>query len=63
MPKKNIGKSGRLFRGLIGVGLLFYAWWAHSLIALIFALFVFFEAWFSWCVFYQLIGKNSCPKD
>jgi hypothetical protein len=63
MFRKNIGLAGRFARAAAGCALLFYAWWGSSWIALIFALFTFFEAWMSWCVVYQLMGKNSCPKD
>lgn len=61
--KKNIGTADRLIRFSIGLLLLAYAWWAGSWIALAFALFTFYEAAASWCAFYQLIGKNSCPKE
>lgn len=61
--KKNIDTRGRLLRTGIAVLLLLYAWWANSWIALAFSLFTFFEAWASWCIFYQIIGKNSCPID
>jgi hypothetical protein len=61
--KKNIGTSGRLLRAGIGILLLGLAWWQSSWILLGFALFTFFEAFASWCIFYQIIGKNSCPKD
>ncbi|MBA2727151.1 MAG: DUF2892 domain-containing protein, partial [Parachlamydiaceae bacterium] len=32
-------------------------------LALLASAFVFFEALRGWCVFYQLMGKNSCPID
>ena len=38
-----------------------YAYWSGSWIALAAAIFTGFEALFSWCVVYQLLGKNSCP--
>ncbi|MDP1835429.1 MAG: DUF2892 domain-containing protein [Chlamydiales bacterium] len=59
--KKNIGTLDRILRLSIGLLLLLYAWWMPSWIALIFALFCLFEAVASWCLFYQIIGKNSCP--
>ena len=58
---KNIGKKDRWIRFGIGVLILVYAYWKMSWIALIGAVFCFFEALFSWCVFYQIIGKSSCP--
>jgi len=61
--KKNIGKRDRLIRLAIALGLLLYAYWQWSWVALIFSLFVFFEAGMSWCIVYQLLGKNSCPID
>lgn len=57
---KNIGFSDRLFRFLIALALLAYAYWKSSWIALGFSFFVFFEVFFSWCILYQLFGKNSC---
>jgi hypothetical protein len=59
--KKNLGKTDRLIRLAIAVGLLFYAYWKGSWIAFAASLFVFFEAFMSWCVVYQLLGKSSCP--
>jgi hypothetical protein len=59
---KNIGKSDRLLRLAIGVGLLLFAMlttWSPILI--FFSGFAIFEAIFSWCGFYAAIGKNTCP--
>lgn len=59
---RNIGKSDRLIRFAIGVGLLLLAiltTWSPILI--FFSGFAFFEAIFSWCGFYAAIGKNTCP--
>lgn len=61
---KNIGKSDRLLRALIGVALLLWAittTWSPILI--FFSGFAFFEAIFSWCGFYAALGKNTCPVD
>jgi len=60
---KNIGMADRVLRFSFGVILLSFAWWQHSWIAFAFALFCFYEALMSWCVLYQLLGKNSCPID
>lgn len=60
---KNIGTTDRLIRLAIAVGLLLFAWWQSSWIALAFAIFTFYEALAGWCVMYQLLGKNSCPID
>jgi hypothetical protein len=59
--KKNIGIQDRIIRFVIGLLLLAIAWWQMSWIALALALFTFYEALASWCIFYQLIGKSSCP--
>ena len=58
---QNIGKPDRLLRFAIGVGLLLWAittTWSPILI--FFSGFAFFESIFSWCAFYQAIGKNTC---
>lgn len=59
--KKNIGLNDRIVRLIFGLLLLAFAWWKASWIALALALFTFYEALVGWCIFYQLIGKNSCP--
>lgn len=59
--KKNIGTKDRLIRLAIAIALLLLAYWKSSWIVLAFSLFVFFEAFMSWCVMYQLLGKSSCP--
>jgi len=61
--KKNIGTVDRLIRLTIAILLFAYAWWAGSWLALAFGLFTLYEALASWCVLYQLLGKNSCPID
>lgn len=58
---RNIGKSDRLLRLAIGIGLLLWAiitTWSPILI--FFSGFVLFEAIFSWCGFYAAMGKNTC---
>jgi hypothetical protein len=59
--QKNIGMIDRFIRLVLAIGLLAYAWWQWSWIALILSLFVFFEVFFSWCLVYQLLGRNTCP--
>jgi len=61
--RKNIDTTGRIIRLMLALLLLIYAYWKMSWIALIAALFVLFESIMSWCVIYQLLGKNSCPID
>ncbi len=61
---KNIGKSDRLLRVAIGVGLLLWAittTWNPILI--FFSGFALFEAIFSWCGFYAAMGNNTCPVE
>lgn len=58
---KNIGFTGRLFRGAIALALLIYAYTAQSWLALAASIFVFFEAFMSWCVVYHFLGINRCP--
>lgn len=59
--KKNIGTADRLIRLALAIILLFCAWWFSSWIALGLGLFTLYEAAASWCVLYQILGKNSCP--
>jgi len=61
--KSNIGKTDRLIRLSIAIVLLGYAYWYGSWIALAGSIFVFFEVFASWCAFYALIGKSSCPMN
>jgi hypothetical protein len=59
--RKNIGTPERIVRFACALLLLAVAWWQMSWIALIAALFVLFESLMSWCILYQILGKNSCP--
>lgn len=61
--KKNIGTNDRLLRLAIAILLLIFSWLLPSVILFALSLFVFYEAFASWCVLYQLLGKNSCPID
>ena len=61
---KNIGKNDRTIRIVIGIALLLIAvttTWSPWL--LFFSGFAFFEAIFSWCGLYAVLGKNTCPTD
>lgn len=61
---KNIGKADRLLRLAIGVGLLLWAittTWNPLLI--FFSGFALFEAIFSWCGFYAVLGRNTCEVE
>lgn len=61
---KNIGKNDRIVRAVLGVGFLVFAvvttW---SPVLLIAAGFCIFEAMFSWCGFYAILGRNTCPLE
>jgi hypothetical protein len=59
---RNIGKYDRALRLALWFGLLILAittTWSPLL--LFFSGFSLFEAIFSWCGFYAIIGRNSCP--
>lgn len=61
---KNIGKNDRIVRLVLGVGLLLFAvFTTWSPVLLIAAGFCIFEAMFSWCGFYAILGKNTCPFE
>jgi len=59
--KKNIGTKDRMIRLSFGILLLGLSIWYHSWVLLGLAVFTFYEALASWCVWYQIIGKNTCP--
>ena len=60
----NIGKFDRLLRFAIGVGLLLWAiLTSWSPILIFFSGFTMFEAIFSWCGFYAVLGKSTCPSE
>jgi hypothetical protein len=59
--QKNIGPEDRIFRLVIAILLFAFAIWQNSIIATLAGLFVLYEALASWCVLYQLLGKNTCP--
>lgn len=57
---KNISFSGRIIRLIIALILLVLAYVFSSWIVFALSLFVLFESMMQWCVFYQILGKNSC---
>ena len=61
--QKNIGTRDKVARGVIALLLFILAYAYSSWILLAFALFTVFEVLFSWCIFYQVIGRNTCPLD
>ncbi len=61
---KNIGKSDRIIRLVISVGLIVWAiTTSWSPILLFFSGIALFEAIYSWCGFYAALGKNTCPVN
>jgi len=59
---RNIGKSDRILRGVLGIGLFLWAvTTSWSPVTLFISGFCLFEAIFSWCAFYQALGRNTCP--
>lgn len=59
--KKNIGKKDRITRLMMAIALLAIAAYKMSFVVFALGLFVLFESAFSWCIFYQFLGKSSCP--
>lgn len=62
--KKNLGVWDRIIRIALGLILLFLAisstW---SALSLFISGFCIFEGVFSWCIFYQAIGRDTCPVE
>ena len=59
--KPNIGTNDRIVRLIIGVVLISLALIYKSAFMALGGLFSIYEAVSSWCVFYQILGKNTCP--
>ena len=59
--KPNIGTNDRIVRLIIGVVLISLALIYKSAFMALAGLFSIYEAVSSWCVFYQILGKNTCP--
>ncbi len=57
----NIGKPDKALRISIAVILLIIGFFSNNFILLFFSGFALFEAMFSWCGFYAVIGRNTCP--
>ena len=60
---KNIGSRDRYVRLFIGIILLIISYYLKSAFLAIFGLFSILEALISWCLIYQIIGKNTCPVN
>src|SRR3990167_7754255 len=61
--KPNIGTKDRIVRLVIGVVLISLAVINKSTFMALGGLFFMYEAFSSWCVFYQLLGRNTCPIE
>lgn len=65
--KKNIGTFDRVVRLIIGLILIAAIFFVGNFLAKIilgvFGIFCFYEALVSWCAFYALIGKRTCPLE
>ena len=64
--KKNIGTADRVLRIGLGIVLLILAFFSEGWgagVLVVTGLFCLYEGAASWCLLYQLIGKNSCPVD
>lgn len=59
--KKNLGTSDRILRFSASFLFFILSIWLNSWILFAVAVFIFFEAITSWCILYQIIGKNTCP--
>lgn len=59
--RKNIGTIDRLLRLTLSLVLFGFAWWLNSWVLVLVGLFTLYEAIASWCILYQLLGKNTCP--
>ena len=58
--KPNIGTNDRIARLIIGVVLISLALIYKSAFMALGGLFSIYEAVSSWCVFYQILGRNTC---
>ena len=61
--KPNIGTKDRIARLIIGVVLISLALIYKSAFMALGGLFSIYEAVSSWCVFYQLLGRNTCKVE
>ncbi|KKQ25604.1 MAG: hypothetical protein US39_C0006G0042 [Microgenomates group bacterium GW2011_GWC1_37_12b] len=59
--KKNIGTTDRIVRLGIGIILIVSSVLQKSGLSAIFGIFSIYEAVAGWCIFYQILGRNTCP--
>ena len=64
---KNIGTFDRVARLIIGLVLIILIFFVSNILNKIIlgllGIFCFYEALVSWCAFYALIGRNTCPLE
>lgn len=65
---KNIGTFDRLVRMVIGIICIILAIvivnsLIGKIILILAGIFCFYEAFSSWCLFYQIIGRTTCPIE
>lgn len=65
-PQKNIGTPDRVVRGVLGIIIAGYGiFGTHTLLVTILLLLLaglcIYQALAGWCLWYQIIGKNTCP--
>jgi hypothetical protein len=65
--KKNIGTADRIIRLILALILfivaIFMPLMVFKVVFILIGLFCIYEALFSWCLFYKLIGRNTCPLE
>lgn len=65
--KKNIGTADRVFRLILALALfiaaIFIPLMIFKLVFILLGIFCIYEAVFSWCLFYKMIGRNTCPIE
>jgi hypothetical protein len=66
--KKNIGTRDRIVRLIIGIACIVVAFVVMNLLAwkivlIVIGVFCIYEALASWCLWYRIIGKNTCPIE
>jgi hypothetical protein len=59
--RTNIGTADRILRFITGTIFTLIGVYFSSGFLVLAGLFTLFEALSSWCVLYQIIGKNTCP--
>ena len=61
--KRNLNRTDKLWRLLLALICLILALWQSSWLLTAIGVFILAEVMLSWCVIYQMIGKNNCPID